>query len=787
MLKHNLILFFRDIKKYKTAFLINIIGLSSGLACAFLIYLWVSDEVNMDRFNENDSARHVQVIHSYPTAQGIHTNTNGSTPNPLWEALDEEMPEVEYAFPAITKHFYNGVLSSKDKHFKVKPQFIGKGYFNVFSYNFTHGNKHEVLSDKSEIVISEKMATSLFQSADDAMGKTVTFKGQYFTGAYIISGVFKSPSNISEQFDVFFAYELFLERDLMQWYNGGTQAHLVLNKGVDLDKFNAKIKSFLNTKFKSSEQTLYAQPYSERYLYSKYENGVPVGGRIIYVKLFSIVALFVLVIACINYMNFSTAKASRRIKEIGVKKAIGAGRKSLIFKFFGESVSMAFLSLVIALVFVLILLPQFNEITGKQLTLNLAPNVIVSILTITAVTGLISGIYPAFHLSGFKPVIALKGKLTGDLNSFRLRKGLVVFQFAISVILIASVIVIYKQVEFIQTTNLGYNKDHIISFPKEGKLEKDFDAFLSEVKNIPGVLNASQMRGDLPGRIDFTHGYQWKDMDEKDLKLRFYHISGGYDLIELLGITLKDGRGFSRDFSTDEDAIIMNETAIKMINYENPVGEQFYNNKMSEIVGVVEDFHFQSLQEKVQPFLFSLSDRGDNFLVKMQAGEEAETIHQIAALYSKFNAGYPFEFKFLDENYQEVYASEERIAVLSKYFAGVAILISCLGLLGLAIFTASQRRKEIGIRKTLGQKRSQIAILLSGEFTKLVGISMIIGLPVAFLLMGNWLSNFAYKIALKPSYFIITGIITLLLAIATVSTQAINAASKNPVDALREE
>jgi len=337
----------------------------------------------------------------------------------------------------------------------------------------------------------------------------------------------------------------------------------VLKEGVGIVEFNEKIKHFMAKVYKDSKELLYAQPYHERYLYGNYENGVPVGGRIAYVKLFSIIALFVLIIACINYMNFSTAKATRRIKEIGVKKAIGAGRKTLVYQYFGESLFMTFISLLIALGLVLLLLPQFNEITGKQLTLNLETDIMLAILLITITTGVVSGIYPAIHLSGFHPIEALKGKLKLDNSGLFVRKALVVFQFTITAILIVSVLVIYKQVEFIQTKNLGYNKDHIISFPKEGKLKDDYQAFLTELKKIPSVTNASHMYGDLPGRISFSQGYKWEGMGEEDKRLRFYRSQGGYELIDLLGVKLKDGRNFSRDFATDKDAYIWNETAVK--------------------------------------------------------------------------------------------------------------------------------------------------------------------------------------------------------------------------------
>ncbi|MCE7992965.1 MAG: FtsX-like permease family protein [Roseivirga sp.] len=791
MFKHNILISFRSFKRFKATFLINLLGLATGLASALLIYLWVNDELNTDRFNEPDSERHVQIIHTYPTSGTYHTNTNGATPNPLFERLAKEIPEIDYSFPVKAHQNYKGVLSAGDNDSRAKYQFVSKDYFNVFPGDFIHGNKHKVLSDKSEIVISERLALSLFQSTDKAMGKLVKLKDEGYGGSYIVSGIFRAALNSSTPYDILLSYELFRQKDLMQWYNSGTQAHLVLKEGVDLDQFNIKIKGFLKTIAENWNDILYAQPYPEKYLYGNYEEGLPVAGKIIYVRLFSIIALFVLTIACINYMNFSTAKASRRIKEIGIKKAIGAGRKSLILQFFGESLFMAFLSLIIALVLVVILLPEFNHLTGKQLSLNLSKDMILAVLLITTLTGLISGIYPALRLSGFKPVLALKGKLKDDTRGLWLRKGLVVFQFAISVVLIASVIVIYKQVEFIQTINLGYNKDHIITFPKEGKLINDSEAFFSEIRSIPGVTLASHMSGDLPGQVSFSQGYKWEGMSKEDKSLRFYQIRGGYDLIELLGISLKEGRDFSTDFPTDRDAYIFNETAVAMTRLKEPVGQKIGNfnprARTKEVIGVVKNFHFQSLQEEVKPFIFSLSDKGNKFIVKIQAGTQAETIRQIEALHERLNEGYPFEYRFLDEDYQALYASEERITMLSRYFAGIAIAISCLGLLALTAFSTQRRFKEIAIRKVLGSSSLGIVRLLSLEFIFLVSLAIVIALPISYYLVRNWLDNFAYRISLDPLYFVVAGLLMLLVAWLTIMTQTAKSARVNVTESLRGE
>ena len=791
MLKHNILISIRSFRRFKSTFLINLLGLSSGLAATMLIYLWVHDELSMNKFQERDSDRHVQVIHTYPTSGTFHTNIDGSTPNPLYERLAEDLPEIAYSIPVSGNDEYLGVFSANNQNLRGRYQFIGEGFFNVFPANFLLGDKANFPADKNDIAISATMAKTLFGSPGKAIGNLIDLKGSYYDGSFLVTAVFEASPNASEPYDVLLNYDYFATEEMMQWYNGGTQTHLVLEEGVDLEAFNEKLKGYLTTLSPNWKDILYAQPYAERYLYDTYENGAPVSGRIIYVQLFSIIALIVLVVACINYMNFSTAKASRRIKEIGVKKAIGVGRKALIFQYFIESILMACISLFIAVAMVAIALPQFNEITDKQLTLMLEPNIILTILAITGLTGLLSGIYPALHLSSFKPIVAMKGKLSGDKGALLIRQGLVVFQFAISVIMIVSALVVYRQISFIQTVNLGYNKEHIITFPKEGKLKENTEAFLSEIRAIPGVVKASQMSGELPGRIGYTHGFTWNGMSEADKKLRFYKIYGGYDLIDLLGITIKEGRNFSKEFSTDKDAVIMNETAVQMMQLQNPVGEAFGNLNPNvnekEIIGVVENFHFQSFHEEIKPFFFSLSDWGNNFVVKIQAGAERKTIEQIEEVHGGLNPGFPFDVKFMDDSYQQVYASEERITVLSKYFTGIAIVISCLGLLALTSFSTQQRFKEIAIRKVLGSTNLSIVRLVSRDFTLLVAIAVVIGLPIAYFMMKSWLDNFAYRIALEPLHFIIAGVLILMVAVIAIFTQIAKSTKFSVSESLRAD
>ncbi len=789
MLKHNLLIIFRKFKRNKSSFFINLIGLSTGLACALLIYLWVNDELNVDKFHEKDSQL-FQVMKNTKNAEG-RILTFEWTPGPLANALAEEMPEVEYAVP-VQFSTKEGILSVGDKHIKAKEQYVGKDHFNIFSYHLIQGYKNKVLTDKYAVVISEELAKKIFHTTENIIGKTVEWEKDKFSGTFFVSGIFeRPPSNSTDQIELLFTFEFYKEKEaaVNTWQYNAPSTYVILKKGTNIDQFNKKIGNFLQEKTKVDYHSLFIRQYSDKYLYGKYENGVQAGGRIAYVRLFSIIALFILAIACINFMNLSTAKASRRMKEVGVKKAVGASRKALMVQYLGESLLITYLSLLIAIILVELLLPQFNEITGKHLALNFNVNLILSVLGITLFTGLISGSYPAIYLSGFNPATVLKGKLNTSISELWARKGLVIFQFTISVILIVSVFVVHKQIAFIQSKNLGFDKDNIICFKKEGKLEKGLETFLYEVKNIPGVLNASCHLPNLTANRTGTDWVSWEGKSPED-KVFFKYLFAGYDFIETLGIEAKEGRSFSRKISTNDSKIIFNETAIKSMGLTNPVGKTINLwGERKQIIGVVKDFHFESLYEDIKPcfVLFMPNLDNMNIIVKIKTGMERATIARLQKFYKEFNLGLPFEFKFLDDDYQALYESEGRVAVLSRYFAGIAILVSCLGLFGLAAFTAQKRFKEIAIRKVLGSSGFGIVRLLSGDFTRLVIVSLLIALPVSYFIAKHWLDNFAYRIELELWYFISTALITLLIVWFTVGMQAVKAAMANPVESLRYE
>ncbi|MBS1597378.1 MAG: ABC transporter permease [Bacteroidetes bacterium] len=789
---------YRNLIRDRQFTLLNMVGLSTGLACALLIYLWLTDEMSVDKFNNNDD-RLFAVMKLSPNSEGT-IELREETQGLLAQSMSNELPEVQYA--VAVRQADIGVISSSDKHVKATPHFVGKDFFNIFSYHIVDGNIKKTFSGIYGVMLSDKLALKLFNTTKGLVGKTLEWQGNSeFNGVYQVAGVFEAPpSNATDQFDFLFTMDLYLTKeseDVAYWYSNSMNTYVLLKNGVDVNQFNKKIKNFTQEKIKSLykndptakwEGDLFVQRYSERYLHNRFENGVQSGGRIEYVRLFSVIAIFILIIACINFMNLSTAKATRRMKEVGIRKVVGAQRGSLILQYISESMTMAFLSLILAIVFVVALLPAFRSITGKNITLDFNAGFILIVIAITFVTALISGSYPALYLSGFKPVLVLKGKLNTSAGESWIRKGLVIFQFAISVVLIVSVIVVYKQMKLIQTKNLGYNKDNIIHFSNEGKLLKGSDAFLAEIKKINGVVSASSMEGNMTGR--YSQGGSWINWEGKSPQegLEFEGLDMDYGMMEMLGLQMKEGRMFSTKFGSDSMSVVFNETAIAAMRLKDPIGKIVdVWGKNRKIIGVVKDFHFASLYKKVTPFFFRCYQNNSNIYVKIRAGKEKETIAALDKSYREFNQGLPFDFKFLDEDYQALYASEQRVSVLSRYFAGIAIIISCLGLFGLAAFTAQKRQKEIGIRKVVGASVQNVVMLLSKDFIKLILIAVLIAFPFSYWIMHRWLESFAYRVQIDAIIFIVAGASIILITLLTISFQSIKAAMMNPVKSLRTE
>ncbi len=792
MLKHTLLLACRNFLRDKSSFFINLIGLSTGLAGALLIYLWVVDEMHFDKFHEKDDRLYQVMKHSQEV--GGRVSSYEWTPGPLASALGTEFPEVEHSVGLqINRGFEKGILGNEEQQIKAVEYYAGEDFFEAFTFPLLAGEGSQVLRDKSSMVISKSIAEQLFGGAENAVGKGIEWEKGNTSGFYQVTGVFDElPGNSSLHFDVLLNFEMYLDRnpEVNRWVYGGPNTYVVLKQGTDPELFNEKISTYLQRKSKEDYQSLFITKYSNRYLYNHFENGQQAGGRIAYVRLFSAIAFFILLIASINFMNLATAKATRRIKEVGVKKAVGAGRSALVAQYLGESVLMALISLVLAIGMVEVAIPQFNEITGKEVAFSIVdPTLFISVLGITVLTGLLAGSYPALYLSGFKPATILKGKLDRFLGETLVRKGLVVFQFTTSLILVLAVWTTYQQVRFIQTKNLGYDKDNVVMIQKEGQLHGALNSFLQEAKKIPGVINAASLRSDLLNNRTGTTGVNWEGRDPEK-PLEFKYLSIGYDLIETMDIKMAAGRSFSNRFGSDSLKIIFNEEAVRQMGLENPIGQTVRQwGQEKQIIGVVKDFHFQSLYEEVRPcFLFlDKNSESRDIAVKIKAGSETTALAALEKLYGKFNPGLTFEFKFFDDRYQKLYESEQNVATLSKYFALLAILISCLGLLGLVIFTAERKKKEIGIRKVLGASILNIVQMLTQDLLKLVLLAFLIAAPIAWLGIRRWLQHFAYHIDVPWYVFLLIGLGAFLIAALTVSFQSIKAATDSPVHSLRSE
>lgn len=791
MLKNNIVLYLRSIKKHRGSFFINLIGLSTGLACALFIYLWVSDEMAVDRFQENNE-RLYQVLRHVPNGQG-EVVTRASNSSLMLTALQQEVPEVEMA-AAVYGFDASAMLENDGKKLRATGFMASEDYFKMFSYPILSGTKNTILKDPNSVAISRTLADNFFGTSVDPFGKTITIKNgeEGIVLVSTVSGVFEVPSSSSQKFDFVLPYKKFLEfrnPENIHWGSNSSQMYALLKPGIDINSFNKKIADFISSKNENAKATVYFTNYADDYLKGNFENGKQVGGRIKYVILLSLIAFFVLTIACINFMNLSTARASRRLKEVGVKKAVGASRKSLVFQFLTESIVLSVFSLFCALLLVVALLPWFNSVTGKELSFILEGSMLMVFIGITLFTGLIAGSYPALYLSKFNPVKVLKGKINTSFGELLLRKGLVIFQFSISILLIVAVSIIYKQLDYLQSKNLGYDKDNILVFEREDGLMNNMEVFLEEARQIPGVSNASFMQGTMTDFNNSSSGHSWPGQTEESKELTFKHAHVGPTFMETMGIEMAAGRSYAHVKPNDDSKIILNETAVRLMGLDNPVGKIInMRGPNREIIGVVKDFNFQSLYDEIMPMaLLCKTDWVGTLMVKIKAGSEKTALADLTKLYTDFNPALSFNFRFLDNQYQELYASEQRVAVLSKYFAGLAILISCLGLFGLAAFTAERRRKEIGIRKVLGQSATQVTVMLSSEFAKLVFIAILIALPISYVLVSNWLSSFAYRIPLQVWYFVGAGLIALIVATLTVGSQAVQAANRNPVNALRDE
>jgi ABC-type antimicrobial peptide transport system permease subunit len=750
--------------------------------------LWVHDERSVDTFHTLDERLYSIFERQYH--DGV-IDTYYNTPGLLCQELKIVFPEVEFASHMAWNE--TATFESNGKILKKVGNWGGEDFFKMFSYPLLAGDVNNALNAPVNIAISRKMAEDFFGSPDEALGKSIRYQN---TKDLKVSAVFENVTPLSSrQFDFILNWETFLENNgwAKEWGNNGPQAYVVLKKDANADDFRKKIKNFIErySKEENFKIELDMQRNSEHYLYSDYEAGQLAGGRIQYVNLFSLIAAFIVLIACINFMNLTTARSFKRSKEIGVRKVVGAVRGALVRQFMAEALWIVVISFGLSLLVVGLVLPAFNTIVNKHIELPLDNIFFWAALGGLAIaTGMIAGSYPALYLSSFNPIRAFRGSLKFSTGALWFRKGLVVFQFVLSIMLIIGTIVISRQVDYIQSANLGYDRENLIYVPLEGTLPAKYTLFKEQLLRMPGIQFVSSITQQPTSIDNGTGGVVWEGK-QPGVMLQFTQAAAGYDFMKTMKLDMSQGRDFSRDFATDSIGYIVNETALKIFGYKDPIGMPLtFWGKKGTIIGVVKDFHFNSLHEAIKPLVIRY---GENIgygsaLVRTEQGKTREAVASIEKLCREMNPQFPPQFQFSDEEYQKLYQSEQVISKLSNGFAGLAIFISCLGLLGLAMFTAEQRTKEIGIRKILGASLGSLFGLLSREMLIMVVLSLIIASPLAWIGVNDWfLQGYAYRVEVSWWIFPLAGVMAVVIALLTVSFQTIKALLVNPASSLRSE
>ncbi|MCF2501270.1 ABC transporter permease [Dyadobacter chenhuakuii] len=776
----------RNLAKNKMYTAINVFGLALGMACALMIGLWVQDELSYNRFITD--AENVFFVRTNSTNRNTgEIGTGEVTPGPLQDALSKDIPEVAAA--TKVNAWAELLVKVGEKSAKEKGYYATNDFFGVFELPVLKGNPRTALAQTNQIVITEKMADKYFPNTE-ALGKTLQLNNEKF---YVVGAVLKDlPDNSTLKFAWVVNWKEQEQPWQKTWGNSSFLTYVRLRQNTTQAQAEQSMKGIYKHYTDKDNTTVpILQPITDVYLYGEYKMGKPVGGRIEYVRVFSVVAAFLLLIACINFMNLATARSATRAKEVGVRKVVGALRSSLIGQFLSESVLTSVLAVVLALAGVWLALPGFNQLFGKQLALNLAsPAIWAGIIALTMLTGLLAGSYPALFLSALRPIAILKGKIQFGNGPALFRKILVTFQFSLSVFLIVGMLAVSKQMQYLRTKNLGLDRNNVIYLTLEGNFAKpeNMEAFRQEVIRQPAVASATTT-AMLPVNIQATSGdLSWPGKDPS-LETNVTAMTVGADFVKTMNIKLVDGRDFRAGSAADSSAYLINEATARLMGEKNPVGKEIkFWKGTGRVIGLMKDFHMISLHQAITPLVLTyIPENSGYLLVKTQTGKTEQALAELKNIAKRFNPDYPFDYHFLDDEYENLYRSEQQVNTLVNYFGVLAILISCLGLFGLAAFTAEQRTKEIGVRKVLGASSANIVGLLSSDFLKLILIALILASPLAWWALSSWLGTFAYHTGLSWWIFAISGVVTTSIALLTVSSQAIKAAWLNPVSALRTE
>ena len=780
----------RSIRRQKGYSLINIAGLAIGLTVCMLIVLWVVDEWCYDRFNVHAS----QIYRIYRDESATQMNsTSALTPPPMAAALKKDFPEIVKStrFGYWQRH----LISYKDKNFnETRHMHVDPDFFDMFSFPLIKGDPETVFSDPYSVVLTEKTAAKYF-GEEDPIGRTLTVNNSFDV---LVTGIISNESlNSSLDFDLLSPFEILLKESIGEdnadnWGFNSFSTYVLLGQSARAESLNQKLKSYLKKYDEEDLDQLVLQPLTDIHLRSNLEHDLSSRGDIKYVWIFCALAVFVLLIACVNFMNLSTARSATRAREVGLRKVVGANRHQLIRQFFGESILMALIALVIALFLVELLLPMFNSLSGKELNSAWRSNfsLLLVFISLSLITGILSGIYPAVLLSSFQPVKILNGIMRSSGANPFFRKSLVIFQFSLSVFLIIGMFIISSQLNYMRDIDLGFDRDHIIHVSMHGELHDKYEAIRERFLQNPNVLHVTASMA-LPTNIQSTPGTPMWEGRPEDAVMEIKTDFIDYDYIETFKIPLVEGRSFSREFSTDlETSFIVNEEAVRRMNLKKPVvGKKFgFWGIDGQIIGVMKDGHFQSLHHKIEPLVFKMFPAWlRRFYVKIRSDNMAATLRDLEKTWEEMNLGYPFEYRFLDEDFNNLYRSEARLGNIFEVFAALAVFIACLGLFGLASFTAQQRTKEIGIRKVLGSPTSRIVALLNQEFLKWIALANLIAWPTAYFIMRIWIQRYAYRADIELWMFFLSAAIALAVALITVSFQTLRAARANPVKSLKHE
>ena len=789
MIKNFLKIAVRNLWRNKGFSIINISGLAIGMAAAMLILLWVQNELSYDRFYKNTGR--IYLMYSRDMDNGRLAAWN-NVPALMAPALKKDYPEVEDAARFRTVYF---LVTNGDKHFNLEGSFADSSFLAVLDFPLLQGNAKNALNGDHNIVITKQLAIKLFGN-EDAMGKTVRIDS---ASNFTVTGVLKDlPVNtqFSFQYILPWSYITKLGWDKGQtWAFSNSTTYVMLKNGASEAAFDGKVKNLVKSHVKEgrgSALEVFTQPLARVHLYSRAENGKLVGGRIETVRLFTIIALVILIIACINFMNLSTARSEKRAKEVGIRKVVGARKKSLVLQFIGESTITAFIAFIIALCLVQLTLSGFDRVVGLPLVIDFN-NVSwwLFALAFTLFTGLTAGSYPAFYLSSSRPAEVLKGAFK-NTNAITPRKVLVVLQFTFAIVLIICTIIVDRQLRFARNRDTGYNKGNLVYTFSQGDVIKNYSLIKHDLLNAGAAVGVTRTFSPMTRSWGTEAGLVWPGSTEDDKKTIFLQYEADAGFVKTIGVKLVEGRDIDINANpSDSTAMLLNETAVKVMHLQHPVGTVVKNGQgvSCHVIGVIKDFIIESPYEQVRPML--IQGLGTNYPVVHfrlnPANSTAANLAKAERIFKKYNPQYPFEYYFVDDAYATKFREEQQDSTLSAFFAGLTIFISCLGLFGLATYMAENRVKEIGIRKALGASVGGITALLSIDFVKLVLISIVIATPVSWWFMNKWLQGFTYRIAAEWWVFAVSGLAAIFIALLTVSYQSIKAAMANPVNSLRSE